>query len=82
MRKIKGDNMDQEQETNCKKSTTKESFKAEIDWRILKSIADYYQFPYAVFLINKPLKGTRAASIRGRLEECKMKLIKIIDSLY
>ena len=53
------------------------NFKVEIDWKLLKRIAEFYEFPVAVFLGNKKMfKGkTRGDYFRKKLERIK----KIID---
>ena len=56
--------------------------KIELDQKLLEKIADYYEFPMAVFFSEaKHFKGTRKENLRKKVTEFKRELTKLIDKL-
>ncbi|HIE14443.1 TPA: hypothetical protein EYP70_04145 [Candidatus Bathyarchaeota archaeon] len=54
--------------------------KVELDQKLLRKIADYYEFPMAAFFLEtKHFKGTRKECLRKKVAKFKQELIKLID---
>ena len=57
----------------------KRRFAVEIEFSRLKRIAEYYEFPVAVFLADTFPEGTRKESIIRKLEQFKEAINKVMD---
>lgn len=58
-------------------------FKCEFDWNFLQRVADYYEFPVAVFFSPEkafPEKQTRIGNL-GKKAECLDKIKEIIEEM-
>ncbi|MBM4137821.1 MAG: hypothetical protein FJ241_13490 [Nitrospira sp.] len=61
---------------------TPEDFKVSIEWRLLQRIAEYYQFPSAVFLMpfkNFPKEKTREDGVLNNANEFREKLNALFE---
>ena len=48
---------------------------------ILRNIANYYEFPLAVFFVDKLPKGTRKDNLLKQIKGLKKKLISVIEEI-
>ena len=56
--------------------------KAEISYKRLGMIADYYEFPMAVFFADRiPFKGTRKESLQKKIGEIKKRFNDLLEEL-